>query len=56
MVLLGSGYDTRAIRYRDSRVRFFEVDLKSVVDVKAAHGPRLLPVEQRHSARARPRL
>jgi methyltransferase (TIGR00027 family) len=35
IVLVGAGYDTRALRYRSSGCDFFEVDLPDVVAVKA---------------------
>mmetsp|Transcript_89268 Transcript_89268/g.171190 ORF Transcript_89268/g.171190 Transcript_89268/m.171190 type:complete len:451 (+) Transcript_89268:111-1463(+) len=35
VVLIGAGYDTRALRYRASGADFFEVDLPTVNDVKA---------------------
>jgi len=42
VVLIGSGYDTRALRYRDAGARFFEVDLPSVLPVKDAMAQRFL--------------
>lgn len=35
VVLIGAGYDTRALRYRTSGANFYEVDLPKVNDVKA---------------------
>ena len=35
VVLIGSGYDTRALRYMDRGATFFEVDLPDVITVKA---------------------
>lgn len=42
VVLVGSGYDTRALRYAGGAkaLSFFEVDLPSVVEAKAAMGQR----------------
>ena len=34
VVLLGAGYDTRALRYRNAGAGFYEIDLETVVDVK----------------------
>ena len=34
VVLLGSGYDTRALRYAGRGAKFFEVDLPNVVEAK----------------------
>ena len=42
VVLLGAGYDTRALRYRDSAATFYEVDLPQVCDVKARLARRYL--------------
>jgi len=42
VVLIGSGYDTRALRYRASAATFFEVDLPNVLDVKEAMAKRYL--------------
>ena len=35
VILIGSGYDTRSLRYRDATCTFFEVDLPDVLSVKA---------------------
>lgn len=45
VVLIGAGYDTRALRYRTSAARFFEVDLPSVLPVKEAMATRFLQAE-----------
>ena len=45
VVLIGAGYDTRALRYRTSAARFFEVDLPSVLPVKEAMATRFLAAE-----------
>ena len=45
VVLIGAGYDTRALRYRTSAARFFEVDLPSVLPVKEAMATRFLDAE-----------
>lgn len=42
VVLLGAGYDTRALRYRSSGATFFEVDLPSVLPIKEAMAERYL--------------
>ena len=42
VVLIGSGYDTRALRYRGSAAAFFEVDLPAVLPVKDAMAQRYL--------------
>ena len=45
VVLIGAGYDTRALRYRTSAARFFEVDLPSVLPVKETMATRFLEAE-----------
>jgi hypothetical protein len=40
VVLIGSGYDTRALRYRGGEGAFFEVDLPSVLPVKESMAQR----------------
>lgn len=45
VVLIGAGYDTRALRYRSSAARFFEVDLPSVLPVKDAMATTFLKAE-----------
>ena len=42
MVLIGAGYDTRALRYRDADCTFFEVDLPSVLPVKETMATKFL--------------
>ena len=42
IVLIGAGYDTRALRYRGSGAQFFEVDLPQVLELKAAMSERYL--------------
>ena len=42
VVLIGSGYDTRALRYRDSGATFYEVDLPTVLPIKEGMATRYL--------------
>lgn len=42
VVLIGAGYDTRALRYREADATFFEVDLPSVLPVKEGMAKRYL--------------
>ena len=46
VVLLGAGYDTRALRYRSSGATFYEVDLPSVLPIKEAMAERYLAEQQ----------
>ena len=52
VVLIGSGYDTRALRYREAGARFFEVDLPSVLPIKEAMARRYLSSMARREAAA----
>ena len=52
VVLIGSGYDTRALRYREAGARFFEVDLPSVLPIKEAMARRYLSSMARYEAAA----
>ena len=42
VILIGSGYDTRSLRYRDAACTFFEVDLPDVLSVKAKMADKFL--------------
>ena len=55
VILLGSGYDTRALRYRTAPANFFEVDLPEVLSVKHKMSLRFLdnaPAAEAASERA----
>ena len=45
VVLIGSGYDTRALRYLNSEATFYEVDLPSVLPVKEGMAQKYLAGE-----------
>ena len=53
-VLIGAGYDTRALRFRRKDLQFFEVDLPSVLPIKRAMSTRYLEEQAAPTAGPRP--